>query len=111
MSDKIGVGDMVMVVHRCCEAPVHYGKIFTVEEIRLGCAGVCANGHRHVGACAILNSYTDIPLKRAWYERLWDRWYFGGVDHYLRRQNALPVSWLRRIPPLTEPAAVCEEEA
>lgn len=85
MSDKIGVGDLAMLVrgHECA-----YGKVFQVIALHrpkfMG-KWICSE-------CGTEGLTTEVCA-------------FEDGD------SAVPVSWLRRIPPLTEPAAVCEEEA
>ncbi len=76
MSEPIKVGDLVIVIHICCDGVnTPLGKITTIAEIRhnVTCCDKCGQRNDTTHAASIQNF-----------------------------QNGLPLSWLKRIPPLAE---------
>lgn len=63
----IAKGDLVMVVHRCCEQSPHYGWIGTVAEVDATSAKCPPCGHVTHGLIAIFAS-KDTTLKRTFWD-------------------------------------------
>lgn len=74
MERPIEVGDLVVCVGGC---GCHLGKMFTVRNIRFHDFQMCLECH--------------FPVDRAHYA-------------YDETINHLPLSWLKRIPPISEPS-------
>lgn len=82
MSGEIKAGDLVVVVATCC-TDIDVGLIATVESIQYA-AGRCAD-------CRSLYQGWEATIR-----------HFGQVLYK-------PISWLRRIDPLSEPETTQEE--
>lgn len=99
MSERqIAVGDLVMVVHRCCDQIWRYGRVFEVLDIEGG-GGICPSCQFRVeGRLAVTGHITrSVPLK--WYERLLGK----PQPPEIHIHSGIPISWLKRIPPLETP--------
>lgn len=88
MSERIEVGDLVMVVHECCALPGNstLGNIFTVLATGIFSVDCGYCGDHSTGR------HANLP------------------DTEGDGQYWLPFSWLKRIPPLDSKEAVSEKE-
>lgn len=88
MNEPIKVGDLVAVVHQCCDTDSELGEIFSVTRMRGPLLMTCSHCKwSAVTVGAIGGHASNLP-------------WFGGV----------PVHWLKRIPPLDELDDVKREE-
>ena len=83
-SEPIQAGDLVAVVHVHCEAAVHlYGRMFTVEAVRMSVNGRCPYCGELVGA------------------------HEASVSHKAR--SLYPLAWLVKIKPLPPEEVAAEK--
>jgi hypothetical protein len=86
MSERIEVGDLVMRIHECCDVitEIHMGiprRVLTIEQTTSLC--VCCS-----------TEYTGVHCQ------------LEGEPE----DTIAPRSWLKKIPPLTEPESIDERE-